>query len=469
MHDHPSRIWGRSGFLAVSLPLILASCDSSELNASLAKSLWQSSGYGLLAEIGGKEIRTIELTDVSCVLADVSKADDLKDRMDDGAAFEEGRMALRNDATLSTVTFERRSGGLAAFCPNGLDNGSNDPELNFEVLWQTFDRHYAFFERRNVDWDAVYEEFRPTINKDTSEQTLATTFGTMLQRLGDAHVSFYADGDDLVYVGTRFGERLGEECVERLGDTCDIDRYSEDRYINADRLIREGYFRGRYAVALDNQIIWGEMTPSTGYLRIDTMEGFSSGFYSADEDIDAIEETLDEVLNDIGHLPSMIVDVRFNGGGYDTVSVAIANRFADQQRVFGSKRPFVKGDEIEAQDLVIEPSARQRYAGKVAVLTSSETASAAEIFVMAMQAMPKVTLIGTPTEGILSDELYRTLPNGWEFSLSNEIYLAHDGALYEGTGVLPDAEAAFLLPRDVERGIDRGIDVALVTLGGARD
>ena len=34
--------------------------------------------------------------------------------------------------------------------------------------------------------------------------------------------------------------------------------------------------------------------------------------------------------------------------------------------------------------------------------------------------------------------LDKTLPNGWEFSLSNEIYLDNNGKNYEHTGITPD-------------------------------
>jgi C-terminal processing protease CtpA/Prc len=55
--------------------------------------------------------------------------------------------------------------------------------------------------------------------------------------------------------------------------------------------------------------------------------------------------------------------------------------------------------------------------------------------------MPGVTLMGQRTAGMLSDNLLKPLPNGWEVSLSNEIYAAHDGVVFEGLGVAPDVAA----------------------------
>ena len=55
-------------------------------------------------------------------------------------------------------------------CPNGLTDGSSDPVLNFDVFWETFDQHYAFFGERNVDWDAVYGDlFRSEFSRQLDD------------------------------------------------------------------------------------------------------------------------------------------------------------------------------------------------------------------------------------------------------------------------------------------------------------
>jgi C-terminal processing protease CtpA/Prc len=56
---------------------------------------------------------------------------------------------------------------------------------------------------------------------------------------------------------------------------------------------------------------------------------------------------------------------------------------------------------------------------------------------LAMMALPNVTRVGTPTYGVLSDGLPKTLPNGWTVGMSNEVYIAVDGKLYEGLGIPP--------------------------------
>ena len=453
------------GFVG-SLPLMMAACDGAEIGASEWEGVWQSRGYGRIVHVTGDRARLIEQTGVSCLKTGDGALERLPGQLVGTPDLESGIVTVGNDATLSTITYDRRGeGGLEQLCPGGLISRDEDPELNFEVLWQTFDQHYAFFDERGVDWQILYQRMRPQIAKDTSGGELAKAFEIMLEEIGDAHVSLYADGRDVVTVGTRPGARLATECRERLGGACNVRRYIKERYRAAEALQKDNYLGGRGRAALGGDALWGQIDGSTGYFRIDSMDGLASGDYSARNDLAAIEAALDDMLEDLGHLPAMIVDVRLNGGGHDTVAVAIANRFADKRRIFGSKRAFFSGGTLPPQDLVVEPAEeKRRYQGAVAVLTSGETASAAEIFVMAMRALPHVTLIGEATEGILSDELYRTLPNGWEFSLSNEIYLAHDGVLFEAIGVPPDIEVPFLPADDLERDLDRGIDVALAEL-----
>ena len=43
--------------------------------------------------------------------------------------------------------------------------------------------------------------------------------------------------------------------------------------------------------------------------------------------------------------------------------------------------------------------------------------------------------IGSHTNGAISDALQKTLPNGWHYSLSNEVYTDNNDICYENIGV----------------------------------
>ena len=135
------------------------------------------------------------------------------------------------------------------------------------------------------------------------------------------------------------------------------------------------------------------------------------------------------------------VAVSRNGGGDDSFARRIARRFAAAPTLPYSKRP---GDAVgaESQEIMLQPSGRPAFTGPVYLITSHRTASAAEVFVMSMRALPNVVHLGGTTEGSLSDILSRRLPNGWVINLSNEVYLDPEGILWEGRGVPPEVPLA---------------------------
>jgi len=89
--------------------------------------------------------------------------------------------------------------------------------------------------------------------------------------------------------------------------------------------------------------------------------------------------------------------------------------------------------------LFIDGSA-SAYTNPVYVLTSPQTGSAAEALSIATMAMDNVKRIGAPTAGALSTALEKKLPNGWSFSISNEVYMDNTGVNYENVGVPVDYE-----------------------------
>ena len=41
------------------------------------------------------------------------------------------------------------------------DNPANTNGENFEVFWSDFDKYYAQFKIRKIDWDSVYDIYNP--------------------------------------------------------------------------------------------------------------------------------------------------------------------------------------------------------------------------------------------------------------------------------------------------------------------
>jgi C-terminal processing protease CtpA/Prc len=170
------------------------------------------------------------------------------------------------------------------------------------------------------------------------------------------------------------------------------------------------------------------------------------------------------IMVDLRSTNAMIIDVRVNHGGEDAFSLAIATYFTDQRRLAVSKfarSVFGATAQVEAY---IEPANDTPYLNPVAVIGAPDTASAAEIFLMAMSSLPQTTLVGENSNGVLSDILSKTLPNGWEIGLSNEVYLDSVGVNHEVNGVPPTVTAPTFSLQAMEQGRDIAIDAALETL-----
>jgi len=51
--------------------------------------------------------------------------------------------------------------------------------------------------------------------------------------------------------------------------------------------------------------------------------------------------------------------------------------------------------------------------------------------------------MGSKTSGIFSEMLWKKLPNGWEYSLSNEVYMDTHTTSYEGDGIDVDLDVGY--------------------------
>ena len=48
----------------------------------------------------------------------------------------------------------------------------NNPEQNFEMLWQEYDRLSALIPVKNINWQALYNQYRPQVKPTTTDAEL---------------------------------------------------------------------------------------------------------------------------------------------------------------------------------------------------------------------------------------------------------------------------------------------------------
>jgi len=152
------------------------------------------------------------------------------------------------------------------------------------------------------------------------------------------------------------------------------------------------------------------------------------------DELTGVDFVMQKILNDFANSKNLIIDLRFNGGGYGTVALKLLSYFVDEPKHVLSVKAKMGNGFTKEQEYILKPS-EKKYDGQVLLLTSKRTASAAEIFTLGALAYPNIKSYGSSTNGIFSEILWKRLPIGWEFSLSNEIYSDSKGNEYEIIGV----------------------------------
>ena len=302
------------------------------------------------------------------------------------------------------------------------------PIKNFEKLWTEFCNRYANFELKRVDWFAVYDKYRPLVNENTTNKELFELSCNMLQELNDGHVTIEPDfvEDDQISCGPPYEFHFDKE----------FPTATEFRQFNA--VVETTLSQAGFSSAIKPKVtketnFQYRLSNSLGYLRLDEMtEKATFGRFSR-----AVDQAIEKFKNKKG----IIIDLRFNGGGWDKNAYKLASRFITKDDVIGHFKKTKYNGRIGYTPLKykgISPNGKHQFTKRIVILTSDYTASAAEVFVLLMKDLPNVTLIGDHTEGIFSDMYEFKLPNKWKISLSHQQFFSQKAVNYEGKGIWPE-------------------------------
>ncbi|MCL7943731.1 S41 family peptidase [Marinobacter sp. ATCH36] len=423
--------------------------------------VWRSRGYGKVLLIDGDEYTIFEETALSCLKLHAGSLDELDHSYENLEVSPNQQAFSARRATGVTRIGFRRLKSLPATAAEARARDKDDPDYNFEVFWHTFAEHYALFALKGVDWHEMYQRFRPRITSGSDPELLYATLAAMLRPLRDGHVHLHTPwGHYSAGALPALYKRLDVE-LEDAGEHRETTSYLGELRDWLREVIHENYLGGRVRHGANHLVEWGRLNETTGYLNIRAMAGQSGKVGHPANDLAATHVVMQQVLSELGGLPNLAVDIRGNGGGYDGVALCFASYLMDRKRLAFTKSARHGGGFTGQQAVCVTPAPHDTYGGNLFVLTSELTASAAEIFVLALLQHPHLTLIGEPTLGILSDTLERHLPNGWHMTLSNEVYRAFDGETYEDVGIPPHIRLPFLGRVGRESGRDPMLDRVL--------
>ncbi len=319
---------------------------------------------------------------------------------------------------------------LLSSCEKALmeKDPAQTPVENFESLWQTANEKYSFFKYKDIDWNEMYNVYRPQVDDNMTDEQLFDVLGNMLNELNDGHTN--------------------------LTSPFDISRYSFN-YPNPEnfnfRLLKDNYIGWDFNITgpLLNTIIERD-GHRIGYIYYGSFSSMVSSYH------------IDYIIDKFWNTDGIILDMRSNGGGSVANIWTIASRFTDEKRfVYTTALKNGPGynDFGEAETVSLNPHGSKQYTNKVIFLTNRGSYSATSFFSIVMKALPNVIQVGDTTGGGLGAPAGFELPNGWAYRFSCSQTLTPEGDNFEN-GVPPDI-TVWMNPEHEINGVDDIMEKAI--------
>lgn len=479
MSRRPNSLLALAG---LTLSLLLSGCSGDDDDVSSASprpdrsldddaqlelsGVWEQRGYGNLYVFENNRTTLYSLNEATCL--EISSFDGVAGLSDE--ELEMSRFGLDGDdlsLLIAGSAYPIRLSRLDAVPARCEEPVANDPQAVFDYVWNTFDEYYAFFELRGVDWAAEYARQLPRVGDVDDDEALFTLLSDLLSPIDDRNVRLFNDDafySPAVESGAGLALRQAFEAQDAIDDfnafaTTVIDqlRATLVSRMDPESFVQEGALG--WATAEEGSI---------GYIFIEAMEGYAVD--DAGERLEnpsdleerlSAQDVMDRAMNDLASTSRLIVDVRLNGGGLDSVALDFASRFVDERQLAFSKQARNRNGESVPVDAYLEPPSTGAYLNPLTLIVGENTAGAAEVFAVALRRQTQVTVIGEQTAGALSDTLFKPLPNRWFTTLPNEVYLDAEGVSYEQVGLAPAIEVPVFRVEDILAGEDQALELAL--------
>ena len=149
-----------------------------------------------------------------------------------------------------------------------------------------------------------------------------------------------------------------------------------------------------------------------------------------------------EALKSLADCRGIVIDVRPNAGGSETLALLFAGCFVAEPVLYAkhvNPDPGEPGGFGDVRERILKPNdSGPSYRGPVAVLMGQANMSSCEAFLLMMKQVPNCKLIGQRSYGSSGNPKPTDLGNGVTVWLPSWKALRPDGTCFEGQGIQPD-------------------------------
>ncbi|MBN1563952.1 MAG: S41 family peptidase [Anaerolineae bacterium] len=357
-----------------------------------------------------------------------------------------------------------------------IDPTAEDTDTLFAPFWET--------------WALLHETFPDSLDDD---ELMQTALSDMIETIGDPHTDYFdPDAFELINEGVSgeyegigavvqqdettgglelisifegspaeaAGLRPGDQIVSVEGEA--VTTLSQSEIIAlvrgpAGTVVRLGVMRPGEAETLTFDVVRDRInTPSVtselledniGYVRLSRFDA------NTNSEMRAHLEALDA-----NNLTGLVLDMRGNPGGYKFTSIEVASAFIPSGTIMIERGPGFETPSL-ALGNAIAPDV------PMVILVDQGSASASELVSGAFQDNERAIIVGMPTFGKGSVQIWPTLVNGGGLRITISRWFTPNGNSVEPGGIIPDVEVDYS-PEEISGDPDNQLTAAVQILLG---
>ncbi|MES2734038.1 MAG: S41 family peptidase [Bacteroidota bacterium] len=330
----------------------------------------------------------------------------------------------------------------------------SNPEKTFESFFSTTQKNYANFGIKRINWDSVYQVYKPKINSQTSDKELKDILAESIYTLNDGHVSIFTP---LGWVNSKKSHEWGA-FPDRTPATLKEDKQAFYTLLGAKYFDKSTLKRSNCKTDFS---IYCWLKPALTKQKI--------GYYIPSFQGEDCVKLAEQMAQEFQTADMVIIDLRYNPGGMGyTYGRKIAGHFVSQPIDYCNtyqKKESLSNEFQPALEWMVRPAKPNLGNKKMYVLTNRWTISAGDHFALLLKLLPTATLIGENTVGAFGKQQNFELPNGWKYTLTVSRHAGVDGTIYEGKGISPAFRVVNTF-KDIQNGNDLVLEKAIQLIQG---